>query len=170
MIDSFPPESGSNLPSAYSPQRGPTDPLLGRSTASAAMYEEPGVPWARYIDAIRRQLWLVGLVSGLGIAAGFYVAKTMRPLYEAQAQIFITASGPQSSTGTIGGDPLVRSAASYDQLIKSYAVLDPVVRDLGLYVNRSPNDSALFRSFAPPDSVVFRPGRFRLAVDSAGRH
>lgn len=143
---------------------GPVGPAGWRELPPRVDQEDAaGIPWARYIDAIKRQLWLVLLVSGLGSVAGLYLAGGVRPLYETEATIWINTPGASA----LSGEPVLRSD-SWTGLVRSHAVGDPVVRELSLYLNRLPKDSAVFRGFTTKDST-FVSGSFRLEVDSTGR-
>src|SRR5260370_37353875 len=68
--------------------------------------------------------------------------------------------------GPIGAHQLFASNAWVD-LLKSYIVLDDVVRELRVYVRPDARHRQVFASFDVDKE--FRPGLYRLLVDSSGR-
>lgn len=142
------------LPSAYTPPPA--------WTAGAPPVEgEERVPWTRYVAALLRHKWLiiaaVVLGTGLGVVAGGMVAAQ----YEVQATIWVT--GGTSERGPIRPDEML-SSASWIELFKSGAVLDPVVNKLILYLApASQDDWPLYAGFGAGEE--FRPGPYELRID-----
>jgi succinoglycan biosynthesis transport protein ExoP len=130
--------------------------------------ESEGIQWSRYIDAIRRHSLLIVLIALVGSLAGLYAARRVRPLYEANATIWInTPPRGADLTGPIR-QPQLLASTSWVELLRSFAIVDPIVRDLKLnvsYAQRS--DSALFSSFQWTPST--RSGGYALTIDAQGR-
>jgi len=130
--------------------------------------EPEGIPWSRYIDAIWRHSVLILAVALLGSFIGLYAARRVRLLYDANATIWIntTPNGTQQS-GPIR-QPQLLTSVSWVELLRSFAVVDPVVRDLKLNVSYArPADSALFSNFAWTPAT--RSGAYTLTIDEHGQ-
>jgi len=131
--------------------------------------EPQGVPWSRYIDAIKRHsLFILAFVMA-GSVLGLFAARRVRPAYEAQATVWInTAPTPaQLEAGPIGQQQLLTSE-SWIGLVRSFAIVDPIVRNLKLNVSyKQPGDSVLFRDFDWTPSARF--GAYALKIDEHGR-
>jgi capsular exopolysaccharide synthesis family protein len=102
----------------------------------------------------------------VGSALGYVVARRIKPAYEAQTTIWInTASGPPQS-GPIRAQQLL-PAASWVELLRSYGIVEPVVRRLNLNVGyKQRTDSVLFRDFT--SGATLHPGAYVLKVDTTG--
>ncbi len=131
-------------------------------------YGEPeGVPWARYFDVIRRHLLLIAILTGLGSALGLVAAKRVKPAYEAQTTIWVNTANAQQA-GPIRAQQLLPTA-SWVELLKSFAIVDEVVRRLNLNVGyKQRADSVLFRNFASGPSL--HPGAYVFTIDASGQH
>src|SRR5690242_16639870 len=153
--------SSNHLPTSYvpgySPERSP-DPSGPRGAIPPAVAPEPGgVPWSRYVDVLRRNALLICAITGVGIAAGAVASRRVGAVYEAQATIWINESSSQQS-GPMRAEQLLPSA-SYVDLLRSFAIIDPVVQRLKLNVfYKTPADSALFRDLSLAAS--FHPGTY----------
>ena len=134
--------------------------------------EDAGPDWRRIASALWRFKWVVMLMAAAGLGAALAATRVMRPMYVAQANVVIDVPDRRGGTSTDARGP-IRSGALLDadawvELLRSYVVLDQVVRDLRLYLEvRSPGDRAGFASFGVSDE--FRPGDYRLSVSSSGR-
>ncbi|HEX6535563.1 MAG TPA: polysaccharide biosynthesis tyrosine autokinase [Gemmatimonadaceae bacterium] len=143
---------------AYPPQAWPA--MWGQQTA-----EEPGVPWGRYLAALRRYKWMILLIVIGGTAAGVGVTRFMAPEYQVQGTIWISDTGPQNR-GPVRGDELLGTGAWAD-LLKSSAIMDKVVRRMMLYLwPTNIADSAAFAGFEPGPG--FRAGTYELRTDPTG--
>jgi len=130
--------------------------------------EPEGIPWSRYIDAIWRHSPLILMVALLGSGVGLYAARWVTPVYDADATIWIntTPNGAQQA-GPIRQQQLL-SSASWVELLRSFAIVDPIVRELKLNISyKQPSDSVLFRNFDWTPSA--RSGAYALKVDASGR-
>ena len=110
---------------------------------------------------------LIAALTGLGSALGLVAAKRVKPAYEAQTTIWVnTANGQQA--GPIRAQQLLPTT-SWVELLKSFAIVDEVVRRLNLNVGyKQRTDSVLFRNFASGPSV--HPGAYILKIDASGQH
>ncbi len=160
-----------NLPTEPSQLPVPTPPaeLAPHSAPAAPVDQEPSTDYRRLLSAVLRYKWLVALFALLGLGVGFGLTRFQRPVYEAHATIWVQSGGEQrgQSQGPIQQAQLLGSSAWID-LIKSYVVLDEVVRRMHLFMEaESPADSAALASFQLKQR--FRPGQYKLSVDSSGR-
>lgn len=129
--------------------------------------EPQGIPWARYLDVLKRQIWLIALITLAGSGIGMFVARRVKPVYEAQVKIWIDPGGSVQS-GPIRTGQLL-PAPSWNELLISYATVEPVVRRLRLNVSyKRRADAALFAKFETLPSL--RPGSYILKIDSARRY
>jgi capsular exopolysaccharide synthesis family protein len=133
--------------------------------------EEQGTDWRRLISALWHFKWVVILSSILGTAAGVAAVRALKPTYVAQATVWIDVPDnrrEQDRAGPIRAGGLLSSDAWID-LLRSYVVLDHVVREQRLFLElKSVNDTARFSAFGVTDT--FRPGDYVLTVDDAGRN
>ena len=133
---------------------------------------EGGVDWRRVFSAVLRFKWLICGVTVLGTMAGFGVARFVKPQFGAQATIWIDATekerwGQGQDRGPIRQGQLLDPQAWVD-LLKSYVVLDQVVRDQRLFVSpKSRADEHVLATLQVTGQ--YRPGTYRLKVDSDRR-
>jgi succinoglycan biosynthesis transport protein ExoP len=132
-----------------------------------AQPEEPeGVQWGRYLDVLKRHFLLILVLFTAGSAVGLWAARRVRPIYETQATIWINGGRGQQG-GSIGSQQLLEQT-SWVELLRSFAVVDAVVRDLNLNVfYKVPGDSVLFRTFHSGASLL--PGLYALQVAPSGK-
>ncbi|HET7228564.1 MAG TPA: GNVR domain-containing protein [Longimicrobium sp.] len=121
----------------------------------------------RLLGALFRHRWIVLGVTAAGVAAGVGAARLVKPQYAAQGTVWIEAGGRENpAAGPIRSGGLLESYA-WVELLKSYAVLDPVVRERRLYVApASPADARLLEGMAEQGSVV--PGGYRFTAGADG--
>lgn len=149
------------------PYRQGTDRVWNTPPRPEETDEGGGVPWVRYLDALRRNWALIVGISLLGAMGGRFAASRVRPTYEAQASIWInTAPNGPSVGGPIRQQQLLNSV-SWVELLRSFTIIDPIVRDLGLNVTFADADSAIFRSFTWTPAT--RSGSYELTIDKTGR-
>jgi capsular exopolysaccharide synthesis family protein len=132
----------------------------------ARMGEPQGVPWARYIDALKRHTPLIIAIVMAGSALGFLAARRVRPVYDVQSTVWI-ASGLSPQSGPIRPQQLL-PAASWVELLRSYSIVEQVVRNLRLNVSYKPADSVFFDGFESLPSL--RPGKYLLQQETGGRY
>jgi len=128
--------------------------------------EEPeGIPWTRYLDVVRRHALFIIAVTVAGSAAGYLASKRVKPVYQAQATVWINGSNAQQ-TGPIRAQQLLPSQ-SWVELLRSFAIVDPVIRELRLNVTpKIRSDSVFFRGFESTEKL--RSGAYVLKIDSTG--
>lgn len=136
---------------------------------SAEMPEEKGTDFGRYVSAVLRYKWAILAIMLAGVGAGYLLMKQVRPAYLAQATIWIeTGSGNNTrvADGPIQSDELLESSA-WEALLRTYVVLDWVVRDQRLYLDYGdPADSTLFADFSLQER--FLPGAYTLEISEDG--
>jgi capsular exopolysaccharide synthesis family protein len=140
------------------PQAWP--PALGQAVA-----EEPGIPWGRYVAALRRYKWLILAIALIGTGAGFAFSRMTVPEYQTQGTIWI-ADQDANTRGPVQGNELL-GAGAWADLLKSSTIMDRVVENMGLYLwPANVADSSVFAGFQPGPG--FRSGAFELRVDPTG--
>jgi capsular exopolysaccharide synthesis family protein len=161
----------SNLPLLPDPPAhaspAPARPGLGPALAPPGGAAGPG-DLGRFLLAVLRYRWLVLAMSVAGVAAGIAAARLVRPEYLAQGTVWVETDERQDPNGgPIRSAGLLESYA-WVELLKSYTVLDAVVRGERLYVEAAlPGDAGALASLAPGERMV--PGRYRLEVGPDGR-
>ena len=157
--------------------RGPTAPTpLPRATplqTSAISAEESGLDWRRIASALLRFKWVLILMVALGLAAAVAATRALHPVYRAQANVWIDVPNRRGTATSDARGPIRQGALldadAWVELLRSYIVLDEVVRDLRLYLEvKRPIDRANFAGFGVSDT--FRPGNYELTVSGDGRH
>jgi len=130
---------------------------------------ETGVDWRRVWSAVARFKWLIAVVTILGTVGGLAATRFIKPQYMVQATLWIDQPDQRGGVdrGPIrAGQPLEPEA--WLDLLKSYRVLDQVVRDQRLFLTpKAREDAPLFDTFRVADQ--YRPGVYRLAIDGSGR-
>jgi capsular exopolysaccharide synthesis family protein len=132
--------------------------------------EDQGLDWRRVLSAVLRFKWLICGVTLLGTAAGFGAGRFFKQ-FGAQANIWIDAQprggDRRDATGPIREGQLLDAQAWVD-LLKSYVVLDQVVRDQSLFLQpKRKRDAPFLTSFRVADQ--YQAGAYRLTVDGDGR-
>src|SRR3989441_418872 len=156
--------------------RGQSAPVALRRAitpqTSSLPEEESGPDWRRIASALSRFKWVVMLMVVLGLGAAFGATRVLRPVYRAQANVWVDVPNRRGDAGTDARGPIRQGALldadAWVELLRSYVVLDQVVRDLRLYLEmKRPVDRASFIGFGVSD--LFRPGNYRLSVSTDGR-
>lgn len=142
---------------------GPAPEMAGDPLSHAPS----GPDWERCFAALRRYRWWIAVATVVGTALGVAVARQVRPEYLAEAMLWVDWSRrDRAGPAPIESGELLRSYNWVD-LVKSYAVLEPAVRELRLYVRPAEaEDAPLFASFRVEGD--FQPGRYELRVDRTG--
>lgn len=158
-----PVESRDLAPAPY--QEGPPPADWGSEQESAS--EPKGPSLGRYLAAINRFKWLILLLTALGAGLGVAATRFITPEYEVQATVLLeqgTAVNGQNR-GPIQAEELLK-ASGWQDLMRSFAVSDPVVNSLALFVQPARDaDSTLFRSFRVSEQQSLRPGSYVLKVN-----
>ena len=140
----------------------------------AAAAPAPMSDWARVFAAARRYKMLVATVTVVGSLAGLVIGKFLKPVYQAQATIWIQSSEQDHDRGRADQGPiqsaqLLGTSGGWLDLIRSHVVLNDVVREARLYLApKSRADSAALATLTVFGDV--RPGTYRLEVDQTGQH
>ncbi|AMW04164.1 polysaccharide biosynthesis tyrosine autokinase [Gemmatimonas phototrophica] len=130
--------------------------------------EPKGPSLGRYLAAINRFKWLIMLLGIVGAGAGYMATTFIEPEFEVRATILLEQgtgiSNGGQSRGPIQADELLQ-ASGWQDLLRSFAIADPVVNSLALFVTPSAaGDSTLFRSFRVSEQVPLRPGAYILKL------
>lgn len=123
-----------------------------------------GPKLGRYLGALNRFKWLIMLIVLLGAGGGYAATKFVEPEYEVKATIMLEmgTGTNQSGKGAIQAEELLK-ASGWQDLLRSFAIADPVVNDLALFVEPvRAIDSTLFRSFRVSQNM--RPGDYKLTL------
>ncbi len=134
--------------------------------------EESGPDWRRIVSALLRFKWLVLLAVAVGLGGGVAATRKLPPVYSAQANVWVDVLDRRGDGGAEARGPIQQRALldadAWVELLRSYIVLDQVVRDLRLYLGvKRPADQANFVGFRVSDA--FRPGKYALSVSADGR-
>ena len=127
--------------------------------------EPEGIKWGRYLEVLKRHWFMIIAIIVTGTVLGYFASKRVKPVYQAQATLWISATSAQP-TGPIRV-PQFLPNASWLELLQSFAIVEPVVRRLHLNAGpKNPSDSVLFRDFESGPNL--HPGAYVLNVDSTG--
>ena len=154
-----------NLPALFT---APTDVASAHAFADLDSPDVgDGPDWHRILSALQRFKWLILSITLLGTAAGIAATRYVQPAYLAQITVWIDQAerrGPDR--GPIEARQLLDPLAWVD-LLKSYVVLDQVVRDQRLFLGvQSPADIAALAAFQVAEQ--YQPGKYRVTVDGTG--
>lgn len=128
-----------------------------------------GANMQRYIAALGRYKYLIVGLGAVGVFVGVGLTKVIKPVYEAQAAVQI----PPSQRGGGGGQGVGRSAPLLEgrgwlELLRSFAVLDEVVRQRKLFLELDqPGDSIYFANLELGEGFI--PGAYRFLSDASGQ-
>jgi len=140
---------GAHAVQSWGPPAAPATPSAG------------GVNLGRYVAALRRYWWLIAIFGVVGAIGGFVATRVIKPTYTVDATIVIGES--PDPKGPVRPQVVLREAA-WRELLVSFAILDPVARQTGMYLTpRSDADSLLFRNFQPTSDL--QPGTYILKTD-----
>ncbi len=164
----LPLHAGSSLPAVAPAAAPPVGADMGFGQGFAQ--PETGVDWRRVWSAVARFKWLIAVVTILGTVGGLAATRFIKPQYMVQATLWIDQPDQRGGVdrGPIrAGQPLEPEA--WLDLLKSYRVLDQVVRDRRLFLTpKEREDAPLLETFRVADQ--YRPGVYRLTVDGRGRN
>jgi succinoglycan biosynthesis transport protein ExoP len=132
----------------------------------ASEVEPEGIPWARYIEALKRHALLILAIVIVGSSLGLLATRRIPAVYDVQSTVWI-ASGLSPQSGPIRQEQLL-PPSSWIELLRSYSIIEPVVRNLRLNVHYRPADSMFFAGFESLPSL--RPGEYVLESEPAGRY
>lgn len=117
----------------------------------------------RGLAALWRFRWLLLSLTIVGTAAGIFVAKRLESTYTVHSTIWVADDSPRSqNVGPIRAEELL-TGSSWQELLRSYAILDNVSRRQQLYLQ--PDEVHRLPAFTRFDlAAQFRPGRYRLSI------
>ncbi|MEZ4588523.1 MAG: hypothetical protein R2909_19255 [Gemmatimonadales bacterium] len=125
-----------------------------------------GAQISRVLSALARYKWLVLAITIAGTAASVAATRFIDPEYRVSGTIYIEAN-TKSRGGPIQQADLLQDD-SWLHLMRSFAVLDPVVRKNRLYLSFPDADSSALSDFDLGTRI--RVGRYRLRINPSGRH
>ncbi len=150
---------------ALEPYQEGAPPIDWGGGGEEAAPEPKGPSLGRYLAAVNRFKWLILVITALGAAGGVFATRFITPEYEVQATILLE-QGSGVAGGPIQAEQLLKSSGWQD-LLRSYAIADPVVNELALFVTpKADADSLLFRSFRVEQGRL-RAGDYVLKVTGA---
>jgi polysaccharide biosynthesis transport protein len=122
----------------------------------------------RPLAAIRRYKWLIVAIVLVFTAAGVAGSRLIKPQYEARSTVWLATETPElRASGPIRSGELLHSGA-WVELLRSYRVVDEVVRKLTLYLTPlNPAHRQYFAGFTLADEFI--PGEYQLDIDRAGK-
>lgn len=165
-----------NLPASSVPPEvpaaAPTQPVPsgGRFAFADAEFAEDaqdgGDTIKRSLGAVVYYKWLVLAITLVGCVGAFLVSRTLDLTYTAEARLWISVTDRISERqGPIQSPELLQGSA-WVELLRSYTVLDPVVREHRLYLQYRASDRDVLGGLQT-DSV-FLPGSYIASVDPSG--
>jgi polysaccharide biosynthesis transport protein len=129
--------------------------------------EPEGIPWGRYAAAFKRHTLMILVIVLIGSGLGVLAVRRVKPVYDAQVTVWITP-GVSAQSGPIRAQQLL-PPTSWVELLRSFAIVDPVVRKLRLNVTyKEPGDSIFFREFESTE--LLRPGSYLLKMERGGHY
>ena len=151
----------------------PAEQTATASETQLTSWEEPRIPvplaapspLQRPVAAMRRYKWLMLAVVALAAGAGVAATRFVTPQYEVHAQILIAPESPMESRSGPIRSPGLLVADDWVALLRSYRIVDAVVRELALFVHPDDPkaDSDLFVGFTLADRFI--PGQYALQID-----
>jgi polysaccharide biosynthesis transport protein len=140
----------------------PAATALGAALPGTA--EPAASPIARLLAACRRFAWLIILIAAVGTAGSVVATRFLKPVYSVVGTLWIEqgrgARGPIQAPGLL-------DTFSWDELLRTYTVLDPVVEQMKLYLRPGKGASqSMFEGFELAER--YAPGTYNVAVDQAG--
>ena len=119
----------------------------------------------RYLSAVRRYKWLIAVIVLIGTIGGVVATRFLRPTYRVDTTIVVGET--PDPKGPVRPQAVLNEAA-WSELIKSYAILDPVARQMRLYVMpKTEADTLLFTDFQPTSDL--RTGDYTLTINRAAK-
>lgn len=125
----------------------------------------PAVNIGRYVSALRRYKWLIAIIVLIGTIGGVVATRFIKPTYRVDTTVVIGES--PDPKGPVRPQVVLNEAA-WTELLRSFAILDPVARKSGLYVTpKNEADSVLFRGFEPTSDL--QTGDYTLTINTASK-
>ncbi len=143
-----------------------TTPMAGLPWQGQPPVEEGegGIPWERFIAAIKRYKWLVLAVALIGTTLSVLASRFVKPSYTVTSTIYIEE--PSQRAGPIRAEELLTSV-QWVELLRTNAVLDSVVQRQQLFISTAKaKDSLLVHGFSLAQK--FRPGSYTVERSADG--
>jgi capsular exopolysaccharide synthesis family protein len=122
----------------------------------------------RLVAAVARYKWIVIGLFVVGTAAVVIASRYVPMKYVAQATLwFEIQNKADEKQGPIQSGELLKDEA-WTELLRSYVVLDYVVREQRLYLDNDVKDAGVLRTFVV--DTAYAPGDYRLKVDPTGKY
>src|SRR5207247_8872116 len=90
--------------------------------------EQSGPDWRRVASALLRFKWVVLLMVALGLGAAFAATRVLRPIYRAQANVWVDVPDRRGTGGSETRGPIRQGALldadAWVELLRSYIVLE----------------------------------------------
>lgn len=157
------PGHSSDLPAATFQGPGVAPPF-----ESPDSEEEGGIRLDRVVAALLRFKWLLVTSLVVGSVSGFMTYQLVQPVYRVEGAIWVNIEERNPSMGGPIAQGAMLEETAWIDLMKSYAVLDPVVTELRLYLTVADEHRPLFDEFELASR--FLPGTYDLAVSDDGGH
>jgi hypothetical protein len=159
-----------NLPASYDPR---LPGLRGAETQPAVDFQPPldegdgtgGAQLQRYVAAVLRFKWPILALVIVGTAAGILLGRNTPRTYMAEVTFYFSGSDAAMQGPTHAATLLQRDA--WVSLVRSFSVLDPVVRDQKLYLEHDRRDAEVLAGFDVETDFV--TGEYVLRVSNDGR-
>src|SRR4051812_24070289 len=85
----------------------------------------------RYVSALKRYKWLIAAIVLVGTIGGVVATRFIKPTYQVDTTIVVGES--PDPKGPVRPQVVLNEQA-WGELLKSFAILDPVARQIGMYV------------------------------------
>lgn len=161
------PDTPRTLPAAFV---APSQESWGEAARGTGPGEEQPINVRRYLAALARHKWLIVVMTVVGTGVGFAFLPLVPSEYVAQATLWLQVGGGRSgvrASGPIQPEELLE-LSSWVDLLRSFVVLDEVVRRKQLYIEQdNAADSSVLSTFRL--TPRFLPGKYRLEVARDGR-
>lgn len=145
------PDDGTTAIQSWGPPAPPAAPPAGAGTLNVG----------RYVAALRRYKWLISVIVLLGIIGGIVATRFIKPTYRVDTTIVVGES--PDPKGPVRPQAVLNEQA-WKELLLSFAILDPVARENGMYLTpKSDADSTTFRGFQPTSDL--QTGDYTLKID-----
>lgn len=153
--------SGQNLPTAGGEYAGGWGESAHAAPEDTKSFRQA---FGRTLAALRRYWWLIVSIFVVGTSVGIAMTRFIKPKYRVDGTLWIaTKNNSGGNLGLVQSPGLVATELGWQELAKSFVILDPVVSDLGLYVRpKAERDTSVFKGLLPTDSLV--PGRYKLKI------
>ncbi len=159
-------QRGDTLPVQYDDAQGELQ-SVGRYQYVPAPADPGSAEWGRLLSALRDKLWLIVLAMVIGGSLGFAYSRTTQPMYRTSASVWLER--PNAQQGPIRAGQVLQGQG-WVGVFLSNAVLEPVVREFGLHVQRlAPEGPAtILRGLQVGGDLL--PGVYRLALAEGDRY